>query len=156
MPRDRGGTTLATTQGLLFLLLAPLVGVHAGLAYFGLAAVAIFLIGFALTALGFAIAWRMDSSQGFHAVVNMFLIPLWLLSGAVFPVNGASSWISLLMRVNPLTYGMDALRMALFPAAGNVGAGLGLWPSLAVLFAFAAAMFGAALLMASRRRTLPA
>jgi ABC-2 type transport system permease protein len=151
-----GGTTLATIQGLLFLLLAPLVGVHAGLAHFGLAALAIFLVAFALTALGFAIAWRMDSSQGFHAVVNMFLIPLWLLSGAVFPVSGASSWISLLMRVNPLTYGMDALRVALFPAAGNAGVGLGLWPSLGVLFAFAGVMFGAALLMASRRRALPA
>ena len=47
----------------------------------------LFLIAFSLTSLGFCIAWRMDSAQGFHAVVNLFLIPMWLLSGALFPAS---------------------------------------------------------------------
>src|SRR5437764_6902821 len=85
-----GGTTLATIQGLIFLIFAPFVGVHIGVGDFALIVLTIFLISFALTALGFAIAWPMDSTQAFHAIINLFLIPLWLLSGALFPISGAS------------------------------------------------------------------
>jgi ABC-2 type transport system permease protein len=152
-----GGTTLAAVQGLMFLVLGPLVGIRPGVLHILMAAFAVFLMAFALTALGFTVAWRMDSAQGFHAVVNMFLIPLWLLSGAVFPMSGASGWLKVLMLLNPLTYGMDALRLALFPSSGvGGGAGLGFWAALAVLAGFAAVMFGAAFAMANRRRTLPA
>src|SRR6266496_3896898 len=96
-----GGTTLAAIQGLVFLVFAPLVGIHLGLTVVLLSAVIVFLVSFALTALGFAIAWPMDSTQAFHAIINLFLIPLWLLSGALFPLSGASRWVGWLMRVNP-------------------------------------------------------
>src|SRR5208337_3601478 len=92
-----GGTTLAAAQGLIFLVFAPLVGVRMTLASFGLIVLTVFLVSFALTALGFAIAWPMDSTQAFHAIINLFLIPLWLLSGALFPLSGASGWIRWLM-----------------------------------------------------------
>ena len=82
-----GGTTLATIQGLIFLVFAPLVGVHMSLASFLLVVMTVSLVSFALTALGFAIAWPMDSTQAFHAIINLFLIPLWLLSGALFPLR---------------------------------------------------------------------
>src|SRR5437879_3919448 len=114
-----GGTTLATVQGLIFLVFAPLVGVRLSLGSFLLVVVTVFLVSFALTALGFAIAWPMDSTQGFHAIINLFLIPLWLLRGALFPLSGASGWLRLLMRLNPLTYGMEALRSLLFPASAT-------------------------------------
>ena len=81
-----GGTTLAAIQGLVFLAFAPLVGVHITPVGFLLIVLTIFLVSFSLTALGFAIAWPMDSRQAFHAIINLFLIPLWLLSGALFPV----------------------------------------------------------------------
>ncbi len=74
-----GGATLAFLQGLIFLVFAPLIGVRMGLAQIGISVLAIFLIAFALTALGFTIAWRLDSTQAFHAIINLFLIPLWLL-----------------------------------------------------------------------------
>src|SRR6266536_1864789 len=86
-----GGTTLSTIQGLIFLVFAPLVGIHIGLGSYVLVAITVFLVSFALTALGFAIAWPMDSNQAFHAIINLFLIPLWLLSGALFPLTGAST-----------------------------------------------------------------
>src|SRR5437763_3762495 len=76
-----GGSTLAAAQGLIFLVFAPAIGVHFGLAQFGLLVLTVFLVSFSLTALGFAIAWPMDSTQAFHAIINLFLIPLWLLSG---------------------------------------------------------------------------
>ena len=113
-----GGTTLSAIQGLIFLAFAPLVGIHLGLTGFLLVVLTVFLVSFALTALGFTIAWSMDSTQAFHAIINLFLIPLWLLSGALFPLTGASGWIRFLMRINPLTYGVEALRDLLYP--GNL------------------------------------
>ena len=64
---------------------------------------------YALTALGFCLAWRMTSTQGFHAVMNLFLMPMWFLSGALFPVQNASAPLRAIMRLNPLTYGVAGL-----------------------------------------------
>jgi ABC-2 type transport system permease protein len=97
----------------------------------------------------------MESSQGFHAIINLFLIPLWMLSGALFPASGASGWIQWLMRINPLTYGMDALLLTLFPTTTHTTT-LSLWPSIGVLALFAAIVFMAGFVVANRRRTLPA
>ena len=149
-----GGTTLSAIQGLIFLVFAPAVGVHFGLARFGLIVLITFLVSFCLTALGFAVAWQMESAQGFHAVVNLFLIPLWLLSGALFPISGASGWIRILMRVNPLTYGVEALRAALFPEMAS--ASFPLDSSILVLAVFSAVVFAVAFLLANRRSTKPA
>ncbi len=148
-----GGTTLSAIQGLIFLAFAPLVGVHLTLASFLLVVLTVFLVSFALTALGFTIAWSMDSNQAFHAIINLFLIPLWLLSGALFPMTGASGWIRFLIRINPLTYGVEALRDILYP--GNV-AEFPLASSLATLVLFSAFMFGLSFVMVSRRTTKPA
>ena len=149
-----GGTTLSAIQGLIFLVFAPAVGVHFGLAQFGLIVLVTFLVSFCLTALGFAVAWQMESAQGFHAVVNLFLIPLWLLSGALFPISGASGWIRILMRVNPLTYGVEALRAALFPEMAS--ASFPLDSSILVLAVFSAVVFAVAFLLANRQSTKPA
>src|SRR5438094_1223265 len=94
-----GGTTLSTIQGLIFLVFAPLVGIRIGFGSYALVAITVFLVSFALTALGFAIAWPMDSTSAFHAIINLFLIPLWLLSGALFPLSGASPWLRLVMQI---------------------------------------------------------
>jgi ABC-2 type transport system permease protein len=149
-----GGTTLAAAQGLVFLVFSPLLGIRFGLVQFGLIALTVFLVAFSLTALGFAIAWPMDSTQAFHAIINLFLIPLWLLSGSLFPLSGASGWIRLLMRINPLTYGTEALRELLFPGAATIGFPLSL--CLAVLAAFSVGMFAIAFGLANRRTTKPA
>ncbi|HLY92436.1 MAG TPA: ABC transporter permease [Candidatus Angelobacter sp.] len=150
-----GGTTLSAIQGLLFLVFAPFIGIRFGLEQFFIIALVTFLVAFALTALGFVIAWRMESAQGFHAIINLFLIPLWMLSGALFPTHGASGWLKWLMNINPLKYGMDALLLTFFPAGAPVTT-LPLWPSIAVLAAFAAVVFLAGFAVANRQRTLPA
>jgi ABC-2 type transport system permease protein len=80
----------------------------------------IFIISCALTGLGFAIAWRMESTSGFHAIMNVFLLPMWLLSGAFFPASGAPAWLDWVMWVNPLTYSMAGLRRALYAAGGRL------------------------------------
>jgi ABC-2 type transport system permease protein len=137
-----GGTTLALIQGLVFLLLAPAVGISlTGLAV--LSGIGVMcLIAFSLTSLGLVIAWRMDSTQGFHAIMNLILLPMWLLSGAFFPASGVSPWLSWAMQVNPLTYGMAALRHCLYlghPA--GVGEVPALMPSLLVTAVFSILTF---------------
>jgi len=148
-----GGTTLSAVQGLIFLIFAPFAGVHLHPLQVLLVAVVVFLVSFSLTALGFAIAWPMDSSQAFHGIVNLFLIPLWLLSGALFPLNGASGWIRAIMHLNPLTYGVAALRWLLYPTQDNSFA---VKSAMATLVLFSLVMFALALLMANRRTTRPA
>jgi ABC-2 type transport system permease protein len=148
-----GGTTLAAIQGLIFLAFAPFVGVHMGVIDFLLVVFVVFLVSFALTSLGFAIAWPMDSTQAFHAIINLFLIPLWLLSGALFPLAGASGWLRLVMRLNPLTYGVEALRSLLYPESPTV---LPLPASIAMLTAFTLFLFGLCFFRVNRRTTRPA
>src|SRR6516164_2139109 len=149
-----GGATLATLQGLIFLIFAPALRIHFTLASFAMTVLVIFLVAFSLTALGFIIAWPMDSTQAFHAIINLFLIPLWLLSGSLFPLAGASFWIRALMLINPLTYGTEALRTLLFPGSNNDGFSLA--ANFAVLVGFTVVMFALSFLVANRRSTKPA
>jgi ABC-2 type transport system permease protein len=148
-----GGTTLSAIQGMIFLIFAPFAGIHLDLLKFLLVTVVVFLVSFSLTALGFAIAWPMDSTQAFHGIINLFLIPLWLLSGALFPIARASGWIRVLMYMNPLTYGVEALRALLYPGMETP---FPLPSSIATLLLFSLVMFALAFLMASRRTTRPA
>jgi ABC-2 type transport system permease protein len=149
-----GGTILAFAQGLVLLVLAPLIGVRMSVAGFAGAAVTMLVLSFALTALGLCIAWPMDSTQGFHAVMNLFLMPMWFLSGALFPAGGAWTGLRWVMMLNPLTYGLAALRRSLYwgePTATADAAMPGFAPSLAVSVVFAAGMFALASFVANRR-----
>lgn len=98
-----GGTILALIQVTLFALIAPIAGVYVPLAAIPGLFLFLALGGLALTSLGFLIAWPMQSTQGFHAIMSIVLMPMWLLSGAFFPAEGAGplAWI---IRVNPMTY----------------------------------------------------
>jgi ABC-2 type transport system permease protein len=148
-----GGTTLSAVQGMIFLIFAPFAGIHLEAGQLLLVALVVFLVSFALTALGFAIAWPMDSTQAFHGIINLFLIPLWLLSGAMFPLARASGWIRVVMYMNPLTYGVEALRSLLYP---GTEATFPLPSAIATLLLFSLVMFGLAFFMANRRTTRPA
>jgi ABC-2 type transport system permease protein len=129
-----GGTTLALVQGLLFLLLAPLAGLTLTPGRVLAAIGVMVIVGFALTNLGLVIAWRMRSTQGFHAIMNLLLIPIWLLSGAFFPADGVPAPLAWVMRLDPLTYGLAALRACLDPSASGLPP---LWLSLGLAVAFA-------------------
>lgn len=147
-----GGGAIAWLQGLAMLLLAPLAGIPLGAAALLATAVLLAWLALALTAVGFAFAWRVDSTQGFHAVMNLLLVPAWLLSGALFPAAGAAGWIAGVMRANPLTYGLAALRASLYGGTVPAGAGSpapGL--ALAVTALFGVAAFAAAVAVARGR-----
>lgn len=119
-----GGATLAWLQAVVFLALAPLAGLRLTPTSILQAAGVLAALAVSLTGIGLAFAWRLDSVQGFHAVMNLLLVPMWLLSGAFFPLTGAPLWLSILMRLNPLTYGVAALRQALYGSSAALGTGL--------------------------------
>jgi len=114
-----GSTTLAVLNGLVFMLLLPFSGLAPGPGDIAAAIACVTLLGLALGGLGIMIAWPMKSTQGFHGIMNVVLVPMWLLSGALFPASGASGWVQALMRVNPLTPAVEILRAFLtgVPAA---------------------------------------
>jgi ABC-2 type transport system permease protein len=146
-----GATTLAVGQGLLFLALAPLIGVTLTVPAVLGVTLAMVLMAFALTSLGLLVAWRLDSTQGFHAIMNLLLLPIWLLSGAFFPAAGAPGWLGWIMVANPLTYGVAALRRALYfadPAAAHSLPPFG--ASLAITAVFGLLTFVASALAAER------
>ena len=119
-----GGTTLAVLEGMVFLLFVYQLDIP--VSPFALAATVafLFLVGLALTGLGFAIAWQMASTAGFHAIMNLFLLPMWALSGALFPLSGVPEWLGWLMRINPLTYGVAGVRHALYLEAPELAGGI--------------------------------
>jgi len=149
-----GGTLIALAQGLLFLLLALPLGLRFGALQLGSIVMFVFVLSFALTALGFLLAWRMDSTQGFHAVMSVFLMPMWLLSGAFFPAD--SAWLAWLMRLNPLTYGVAGVRRLLYWGQSDAALPPGL-PSMSVCWAvtllFSMITFAACWKIAGRRTT---
>jgi len=147
-----GGTTLAVGEALLFLALAPLVGVSLSPGVVLSVAALLTAIGFALTALGFIISWRLDTTAGFHAIMNLLLLPMWLLSGAFFPANGSAAVLRYVMAANPLTYGVAALRQLLHSGKAGALAGVpALGLSIGVTIAFAVVMFVAAVVTARKR-----
>ena len=131
-----GGTILAVLQAMFFLTIGPALAwiglspsISTGLTWsnFPIVVAYLALVGFALTSLGYLIAWPMDSTHGFHAIMSVFLMPMWLLSGSFCPAP-ETGWLSWVIRLNPLTYGMAGLRRLMTP---NIDALPGL-PSLTV------------------------
>jgi ABC-2 type transport system permease protein len=120
-----GGSTVAVCQSLILILVAPLAGVYPS-AWMVLQLFALcFLLSFAVTSLGVAIAARMRSMQSFQMLMNFLIMPLYFLSGAMFPTASAPQWMQALIVVDPLTYGVDALRNVVLP--GTAAAGLVRW-----------------------------
>lgn len=125
-----GGSAIAWVQAVFFLLLVWVVGTAdpggAGLPLLGLLA----LVALAMCGLGMIVAWPMESTQGFHAIMMLGLMPMWLLSGTFFPIPALGpdasigQWIlGAIMRANPLSYSMVEMRRLLFPEIDFSAAG---------------------------------
>jgi len=115
------GSTLSVIQGSIILIFTPFVKVH--ITWYGILALlpVMFLISFALAGIGIIIAARMTSFEGFGTFMNFIIMPMFFLSGAMFPLAGLPSWLKIIVRMNPLTYGVDILRKVIlgistFPA----------------------------------------
>lgn len=109
--RTLGGATVAIAQGLIVFFISLVVGFRpTAWIYLPFALVFMFLIALLFTALGTAIASRMDDMQAFPIIINFVIMPLFFLSGALFPFEGLPSVLSWIIILNPLSYGVDALR----------------------------------------------
>ena len=147
-----GITILALIQADIFLLLAPFAGISISLIAFVNITLLLFLVAFGLSSMGFAIAWQMDSTQGFHAIINLFLIPMWMLSGALFPPAGAAGWVATIMQFNPLTYGVSATRIVMYDFNADYSKGLpSLELSITVIILFCMMMLFFAVTVVLRR-----
>jgi ABC-2 type transport system permease protein len=109
-----GGATTTTLQGLMMLILAPLVGIRLEVGMVLMLIPTIFLVAFALASLGMVIASRLRSTEGFQVIMSFFMMPMFFLSGALFPLTNVPRWMEILSELNPASYGVDLIRQVVF------------------------------------------
>ena len=109
-----GGATVATTQGLIVLALAPVVHVPLTVGLVLTLIAEVFLLSFTLTALGLAVVARITQVQTVMGLMQVLLLPLSFLSGALYPLSNLPTWLSIAVRLNPLTYAVRPIRTAVF------------------------------------------
>lgn len=142
-----GAATVALFQGALILLFAPLIGVPiSGWTLLVLLPV-MFLLAISLGSLGILLATRIRSMEAFQAVMQMLMFPMVFLSGAFFPLQGLPTWMNILVKINPATYGIAPIRQVILGAAPDssysislLGHTMSLWNNITVLAVFGATM----------------
>jgi ABC-2 type transport system permease protein len=153
-----GGASVAAVHGLIMLILAPAVGIRlTALTVVEVLGISL-LMAFTVTAFGAFVAARIQTMESFQTVTQFVLVPMLFLSGALFPLQGLPTWLAIITRINPLTYGVDPLRRFVFttqhlPAAATARYGSGvelfgtvlpIWSELLITGGFAAVFLGAA------------
>ncbi|MDO8729691.1 MAG: ABC transporter permease [Candidatus Omnitrophota bacterium] len=144
--KSASGATVACFQGSLVFLFLPLVGVSVPFWRLFLALPVMFLIAFPLTALGLWLASRMTSFEGFGTLANFVVMPMFFMSGAVFPLQSAPPALQWIGKVNPMTYGVDLLRGVFYGAHAHPAL-----LSFSILFLFSAVATAGAVSAFSRR-----
>jgi len=105
-----GAATIAIIQGAIMLVLAPIVNVPINLGTVLALLPLLLILSLALSGLGLLIGARMRSQQGFQIVMQLVIFPMMFLSGIFFPISGVATWLEVLSKLNPVTYGIDAIR----------------------------------------------
>ena len=104
------GSTIAFIEGVIVLVFVPLIKINIPMRHLILLLPLMFFVAFVCTTVGIVIAARMTSFEGFGVISNFIIMPMFFLSGAMFPIDNLPHWISFVVRINPLTYGVDLLR----------------------------------------------
>ena len=131
------GTALSTFQGAVLLLVAPLLGLDVSVGDFALMVLLMFLVSISITALGLFVASLLTSLEGFNIIMNFIVLPMFFLSGALYPVNALPRYIRYLSYINPLSYGVDIFKHILLPSQGRLSAELPLSVDIIFVAAFA-------------------
>lgn len=119
--RTAGGATVSLVQGILVFLISWAIGFRPSFALIGVAFIFMILISMLFTGIGTAIASVMDDMQGYPLIMNFLVMPIFFLSGSLFPLSGLPKVIEIVARLDPLSYGIDGLRGALVPGALQFG-----------------------------------
>ena len=149
-----GSTTVALIQAGIFLVFAPWAGFQLQEIDWLFLFLGMFLASFGLTAIGFLVAWLLDSVQAYHAIQMTILVPLWVVSGAMFPADMSSKVFSALVTLNPVAYGVSAVRHALYGGIAPIETVANMSPlsTLVVLAGFVVASLGAAVAVCEVKR----
>jgi ABC-2 type transport system permease protein len=148
-----GGGSVAVVQGLVLVAAAPLVGVDLTVSRFFEMVLFLLVLAFALTAFGIVIASRMQRMESFQMVMALVLQPMLFLSGAIFPLGDLPDWLGVLTRINPATYGVDAIRRVLLPEAVPLTLfdwTVPLWADALITLTFGSAMLALAVSLFAR------
>jgi ABC-2 type transport system permease protein len=138
-----GGGSVAVVQGLILVFAAPVVGVSLTVGSFFAMVGFLLLLAFALTSFGIVVASRMQRMESFQMVMALVLQPMIFLSGAIFPLAELPPWLGVVTRLNPATYGIDAIRRVLLPQVAPLtilGWVVPLWADALITLAFGTAM----------------
>ncbi len=117
------GTTISLVQVLIMVLFIPVLGIHISPGQFMLLLLSSAMLAFSLTAFGILVAARMSSYEGFNIIMNFLVMPMFFLSGAMYPVKLLPPVLKWLTHINPVTYGVDALKNALLTEAAGSAMG---------------------------------
>jgi daunorubicin resistance ABC transporter membrane protein len=150
--KSAGAASVALLQAAMFVALAPLAGFRYGQIHWPLLAAISILASLGLTAFGFALAWLLDNIAAYHAIQMTLLVPLWVLSGAMFPASGKHPVFAALMHANPMTYATAGIRDALYGGGGAPVPGPSVATDLVVMGGFALGAIGLATLACYRKR----
>lgn len=148
-----GGGSVAVMQGLVLVVAAPVVGVSFTVTRFVEMVGFLLLLAFSLTAFGMVIAARMQRMESFQMVMALVMQPMLFLSGAIFPLVALPDWLGVVTRLNPATYGVDAIRRVVLPGAVELeilGWTVPLWADAAITLGFGALMLGLAVKLFDR------
>jgi ABC-2 type transport system permease protein len=141
--RTLGSATVATIQGIMILVLAPLVDVSLSV-WMVLALIPLsFLLAASMGSMGILLASRIKSTEAFQAIMQMLMMPMMFLSGVFFPMQNLPSWMSFLVKVNPASYGVASIRQVMLGTGSNpmfdmtlFGHTMTIWENIAILAAF--------------------
>jgi len=122
-----GGATIATIQGLLMLIFIPFVHISISIGQVLLLIPLMFIVAFSLTSMGILIASRIKTMEAFQVVMQVLLFPLLFISPAMFPPQFLPSWLGTMVRINPVSYGIDSFRQLLTPPTEGMSFGLSLF-----------------------------
>ncbi len=134
------GTALSLFQGMMLLIVAPFIGVEIGLGQVIAMVFLVSLVSFSLTAFGLFIAAHLKSLEGFNVIMNFIILPMFFLSGALYPVEHLPTPLKLVTYINPLSYGVDAFKHVLLPGGGRLSAEFPLILDIIFVSVFAAVM----------------
>lgn len=141
--RTLGGATVATTQGIIVFLISLIAGFRPyNWALVPVAVLVMILIAILFTAIGTTVASRLEDIQGFQLIMNFLIMPLFFLSGALFPLRGLPTTIATIAKFDPLSYGVDALRTLLINVTHfNLGTDLAVLGVVTLIFLFVGSYF---------------
>jgi len=142
-----GAATIALLQGMIIMLFAPVIGISLSGWTILKVLPLMFLLAASLGSLGVLLATRIKSMEAFQAVMQMIMFPLVFLSGVFFPLEGLPTWMNVLVKINPATYGIDPIRQVILGTSADSGFGitlfghtLSIWHDIGILAAFGAVM----------------